>query len=133
MIDRLEREHRVLRVTDPADRRRVIVERVPGTLSDVDEIVAPARREVAAVFARYTPEQQEILFGFFAQAAPAFRAATEQLRARAAQHRRRGVGEPVRTTAKPVPTAIPGGSSGLGDADQGVDVVRGDQQARFAP
>ena len=94
MIDRLERERRVRRVTDPHDRRRVIVERVPGTLADVDEIVAPARREVAAVFARYTPDQQEVLFDFFARAAPAFRSATEQLRTRAAQHRRRAGTEP---------------------------------------
>jgi hypothetical protein len=40
-----------------------------------------ARRQVAAVLDRYTPEQRALLFDYFAGAAPAFREATEEIRA----------------------------------------------------
>lgn len=91
MVDRLERQGRVCRVLDPADRRRVLVERVAGPPADaeVDELVSPARREVGAVIASYTDEQLEVLYDFFARATPAFRAATEEIRGKIAEGRRR--------------------------------------------
>jgi len=90
MVDRLERQGRVRRVADPADRRRVLVQRVAGPPADaeVDELVGPARREVAAVLASYTDEQLEVLYDFFARAAPAFRVATEEIREETAEGRR---------------------------------------------
>lgn len=36
---------------------------------------------IAEVLDRYTPEQRAVLFDYFEHAAPAFRAATEQIRA----------------------------------------------------
>jgi MarR family len=80
LIDRLERRGRVRRVADPADRRRVRVVAVAGPPGEIDDIVGPARRTVGAVFDRYPPEQQAVLFDFFDHAAPAFREATELLR-----------------------------------------------------
>lgn len=68
------------RAADPADRRKVVVEAVPGALAEVEAAVGPARRRIAEVLAAYTPEQQALLFDYFARAAPAFREATEEIR-----------------------------------------------------
>ncbi|MEU7552770.1 MarR family transcriptional regulator [Streptomyces sp. NPDC044571] len=81
LIDRLERAGHVRRTADPADRRKVVVEAVPDALAQVEAVVAPARRRIAEVLAGYTPEQQVVLFDYFTRAAPAFRAATEEIRA----------------------------------------------------
>ncbi len=88
LIDRLERAGLARRTADPDDRRRVIVEPVPDALGRIEEVVGPARRHVAEVLAHYTPEQRALLFDYFARAAPAFRAATEEIRARATGTRR---------------------------------------------
>ena len=79
LIDRLERAGHVRRVVDPADRRRVNVEPVPGSL-DLDRTVGPARRLVGEVFAGFSPQQLETLFEYFTRAAPAFRQAAEEIR-----------------------------------------------------
>ncbi|MDQ0378967.1 MarR family winged helix-turn-helix transcriptional regulator [Amycolatopsis thermophila] len=80
LIDRLERAGYVRRTAHPADRRKVIVEPVPDALAGIEAIVGPARHHIAEVIARYTPEQQEVLFDYFARAAPAYRAASEEIR-----------------------------------------------------
>ncbi|MEU5806462.1 MarR family transcriptional regulator [Streptomyces sp. NPDC047718] len=80
LIDRLERAGYVRRTADPADRRKVVVQAVPDALAGVEEAVGPARRRIGEVLAGYTPEQQELLFDYFRRAAPAFRAATEEIR-----------------------------------------------------
>lgn len=67
----------------------MIVEPVPDALDHVEDIVGPARRHLAEVLAQYTPEQRAVLFDYFARAAPAFRAATEEIRASTAGGRRR--------------------------------------------
>ncbi len=89
MIDRLERGGRVRRVADPADRRRVLVERVESGTAEVDELVGPARREVGAVFEGYSDAEQAVLFDFFSRAAPAFREATVEIRRASSAGRRR--------------------------------------------
>lgn len=80
MIDRLVRGGYARRASDPADRRKVVVEPVEDALTGVDRIVGPARRGIAEVLAGYPPEQQEIIFDYFARAAPAYRAATAEIR-----------------------------------------------------
>ncbi|GAA3049979.1 MarR family winged helix-turn-helix transcriptional regulator [Streptomyces glomeratus] len=89
LIDRLERAGYARRAADPKDRRRVIVEPVPDGLSRIEEVLAPPRRHIAEVLARYTPQERAVLFDYFRQAAPAFRAATEEIRAAAAPRRHR--------------------------------------------
>jgi DNA-binding MarR family transcriptional regulator len=89
LIDRLERAGYARRAADPTDRRRVIVEPVPDALGRIEEAVGPARRHIAEIMARYTPEQQALLFDYFRHAAPAFRAATEEIRKTAAPRRSR--------------------------------------------
>ncbi|MFD8527649.1 MarR family winged helix-turn-helix transcriptional regulator [Streptosporangium canum] len=102
LIDRLEKAGYVRRTTDPADRRRVMVEASADTFPDIEDVVAPARRRIAKVIGHYTPEQREVLFDYFTRAAPAYRAATEEIRAAAARHRRPGR-KPKSDTARPVP------------------------------
>ncbi|HET6699610.1 MAG TPA: MarR family transcriptional regulator [Nocardioidaceae bacterium] len=80
LIDRLERAGYVRRSADPTDRRKVLVEAVDRAPKEVEEIVGPARRHVADVLERYTPEQLDVLHDWFTHAAPAFRAATEEIR-----------------------------------------------------
>ncbi|MET9696187.1 MarR family transcriptional regulator [Streptomyces sp. NPDC006529] len=80
LIDRLERAGYVRRTADPADRRKVVVEAVPGSLAAVEHAVGPARRRVADVLAAYTPEQRDLIFDYFSRATPAFREATEEIR-----------------------------------------------------
>ncbi|MGW7100100.1 MarR family winged helix-turn-helix transcriptional regulator [Streptomyces sp. NPDC054838] len=80
LIDRLERSGYVRRAADAKDRRRVIVEPVPDSLERIEEVVGPARRHIADVINSYTPAEQAVLFDYFARAAPAFRAATEEIR-----------------------------------------------------
>lgn len=91
MIDRLVRGGRVRRVPDPADRRRVLVERVEtgAASAEVDDLVGPARREVGAVFDGYSDTERAVLFDFFARAAPAFRDATDEIRRASSAGRRR--------------------------------------------
>ncbi|MEU6091331.1 MarR family transcriptional regulator [Streptomyces sp. NPDC047085] len=89
LIDRLERAGYARRVADPKDRRRVIVEPVPEGLGRIEDVLGPARRHIAEVLARYTPEQRALLFDYFRHAAPAFRAATEEIRSTAAPRRGR--------------------------------------------
>jgi DNA-binding MarR family transcriptional regulator len=88
LIDRLQSAGYVRRVAGVVDRRKVFVEPVTAGLSDVDDAVAPARRKIAEILARYTPEQLDVLFDYFAHAAPAFRAATEETRTTATKRRR---------------------------------------------
>lgn len=88
LIDRLERSGFARRTADPNDRRRVLVEPVPEALDRIEEVVRPARRLLAEVLDSYTPEQRALLFDYFARAAPAFRAATEEIRANTTAGRR---------------------------------------------
>ena len=90
LVDRLERAGLVRRAADPADRRKVLVHVVTDALAGVDEVVAPARRRIAQVLATYTPQQQEVLFDYFARAAPAYREATREVRAATAARRAGG-------------------------------------------
>lgn len=90
LIDRLENAGYVRRATDPNDRRRVIVRAVDDTFPDIEKVVTPARRHLAAVLDHYTPEQRALLFDYFARAAPAYRAATEEIRANTTHQRRPG-------------------------------------------
>ncbi|MEW2288479.1 MarR family transcriptional regulator [Streptomyces sp. NPDC047841] len=92
LIDRLERAGYARRTPDPTDRRRVHVEAVPDALDRVEQVVGPARRRLAEVLAHYTPGQRALIFDYFARAAPAFRAATEEIRAAAPPRRARKSG-----------------------------------------
>ncbi|MFG2887916.1 MarR family winged helix-turn-helix transcriptional regulator [Streptomyces sp. NPDC048248] len=88
LIARLERAGYVRRTTDPADRRKVLVEAIPDALGEVEAAVVPARRRVGEVLSDYTPEQQNLPFDYFTRSAPAFRAATEEIRTATRERKR---------------------------------------------
>lgn len=83
MIDRLERSGHVNRTRVDADRRKVLVTRSDSAFAEgeIDELVDPARKAVGAVVDTFTSDEQEVLFRFFAAAAPAFHQATQVLKA----------------------------------------------------
>ncbi|OXM61529.1 hypothetical protein [Amycolatopsis vastitatis] len=58
----------------------MLAEPVPDVLAGVEAIVGPARGRIAEVIGGYSPEQQEVLFDYFARAAPAYREASEEIR-----------------------------------------------------
>ncbi|TQS19740.1 MarR family transcriptional regulator [Microbispora sp. KK1-11] len=78
LIDRLEQAGYVRRAPDPDDRRKVIVELVAGP-GGLDEALAPARQKIGAVVQGYAPDQQAVLFDYFARAADAYVEATAEL------------------------------------------------------
>ncbi|MCX5211028.1 MarR family transcriptional regulator [Kitasatospora sp. NBC_00240] len=80
LIDRLEQAGYVRRTPSPDDRRKVIVEPV-GRPAALDEVMAPARQRIGNVFGRYSPEQLDVLFDYFAQATRAYQEAAGDLRA----------------------------------------------------
>jgi DNA-binding MarR family transcriptional regulator len=63
-LDRLERAGYARRVSDPADRRRVLVEPTPYALERSYPFYEPHIALSERLFARYTPEQLELLLGF---------------------------------------------------------------------
>lgn len=88
LIDCLERAGHVRRTTDPADRPKVLVEAILDALGEVEAAVAAARPpRIGEVLADCTPEQQDLLFDYFARSAPAFLSATEEIRTATREHR----------------------------------------------
>ncbi|MGW2180396.1 MarR family winged helix-turn-helix transcriptional regulator [Streptomyces sp. NPDC001732] len=79
LIDRLEQGGYVRRAADPTDRRKVIVEPI-GRPAGLDEVMAPAREQIAEILRDYTPEQLKVLFDYFNRAADAYQHTAEQLR-----------------------------------------------------
>ncbi|HEY1095309.1 MAG TPA: MarR family transcriptional regulator [Glycomyces sp.] len=80
LIDRLEQRGLVRRVTDPADRRRVLVEAVDTDALELDGALAPAREKLAEVFAAASPAEIDTLTDHFERATPAFHEAIETIR-----------------------------------------------------
>jgi len=65
VLDRLERAGYARRLSDPADRRRVLVEIAPGLSERGAQIWGPLGREAEERFADFTPEQLETVIAFF--------------------------------------------------------------------
>jgi DNA-binding MarR family transcriptional regulator len=67
IIDRLERAHCVRRVSDPTDRRRVLLEPLVNRdmMEKVERSYQPIHDEFHAIVAGYTPEQIEFLIETF--------------------------------------------------------------------
>jgi DNA-binding MarR family transcriptional regulator len=80
LIDRLEQRGLVRRITDPADRRRVLVEAVDTDTLELDSALAPAREKLAEVFADASPTEIATLTDHFERATPAFHEAIETIR-----------------------------------------------------
>jgi DNA-binding MarR family transcriptional regulator len=82
LIDRLERGGHVRRTTDPADRRKVIIELVSTSDSKtIGRAVGPARRLVGEIIQGYGKRELDVLFDYFERAAAAYEEATRELAA----------------------------------------------------
>ncbi len=69
VIDRLEQAGYVRRTTDPADRRRVVIEVVPERVATVETLLDSLERAFAKEAAQYSPEQLETIQGFLGRMA----------------------------------------------------------------
>ena len=85
LTDRLERAGHVRRLPDPVDRRRVHVAIEPDQSAVFDALLEPARRRLGEIFESLPDEQRDVLFAFFAMAAPALREEAELNRVGAKQ------------------------------------------------
>lgn len=64
VIDRLERAGLADRVSDPADRRRVLVELTPKAVAGSLDLMGPLAEEGAQLSERYSDEQLELFIEF---------------------------------------------------------------------
>ncbi len=80
MIDRLEQAGYVRRTTDPADRRRVVVEPVAKRLGEIEPLLEGVGTITARELERYTPEQRELISGFLQRVTDAAQTETARLR-----------------------------------------------------
>jgi DNA-binding MarR family transcriptional regulator len=80
VIDRLEQAGYVRRKTDPADRRRVVVEVVPERVATVQSLLESLERASAEEVDRYSPEQLALIGEFLSRMADLTQAEAARLR-----------------------------------------------------
>ena len=80
VIDRLEQAGYVRRTTDPADRRRVVVEVVPERVATVQSLLASLERASEEEVGRYTAEQLALINDFLSRMADLTQAEAARLR-----------------------------------------------------
>ena len=64
VVDRLERASFARRVPDPADRRSVVIELMPGRAREAAELFAPARAAGNELAARYSDSELTLITGY---------------------------------------------------------------------
>jgi DNA-binding MarR family transcriptional regulator len=79
IIDRLERAGWIMRHRDPADRRGVVLQAVPGRRADVLRLAAGMNAEVAKICADYSTDELELIATFLRRSAGAGRTAGARL------------------------------------------------------
>jgi DNA-binding MarR family transcriptional regulator len=80
VLDRLEQAGYVRRTPDPTDRRRVVIEVVPGRLSAVRDALEPLGEAHAEVVAGYSDDELAVINDFLTKMADAERARAEAAR-----------------------------------------------------
>jgi DNA-binding MarR family transcriptional regulator len=81
VIDRLEKAGFVRRREDPKDRRRVVIEPVPGGERRIGPLFASLRRAMARVCARFTDAELDVIADFLRSSIDVMRAETHRMRA----------------------------------------------------
>jgi DNA-binding MarR family transcriptional regulator len=81
VIDRLEQAGYVRRTSDPADRRRVVVEVVPARVATVQSLLESLERASAEEVDRYSPEQLALIGDFLSRMADLTQTEAARLRA----------------------------------------------------
>jgi DNA-binding MarR family transcriptional regulator len=80
VVDRLEQAGYVRRVTDPADRRRVVIEVVPERVATIESLLDSLERAAADEVDRYTPEQLATISDFLSRMADLTQSESARLR-----------------------------------------------------
>ena len=80
VIDRLEQAGYVRRMTDPADRRRVVIEVVPERVATIESLLASLERAAADEVDRYSPEQLATINDFLSRMAALTQSESARLR-----------------------------------------------------
>ena len=80
LVDRLEQAGYVRRVTDPADRRRVVVEVVPERVATIESLLDSLERAAAAEVDRYSPDQLATINDFLSRMADLTQSESARLR-----------------------------------------------------
>ena len=88
LIDRLEDKQMVRRVRDPADRRRVIVELVPGVAARLGAVYDVLRADMESELERYSDDELALITTFLSRSADAMLAAIAKLEAAPATTKR---------------------------------------------
>lgn len=81
MVDRLEQAGFVRRAPDPTDRRRVLVEPIPGVGAKVGALFASIARAQTEVIARYDDDQLRLLIDFLDRSSEVARQEAVKMRA----------------------------------------------------
>jgi|SRR5436190_17122145 len=102
LIDRLEQKGFVVRVADPVDRRRVMVEPVRDRIAGAGRLFTSTRRSLAKLWERYSDSELTVIADFLARNAERLRIETTKLSSGAAPAAaapaagsRRRVGQPT--------------------------------------
>ena len=80
VVDRLEQAGYVRRVTDPADRRRVVIEVVPERVATIESLLDSLERAAADEVGRYSPEQLATINDFLSRMADLTQSESARLR-----------------------------------------------------
>ncbi|MDH6574543.1 MarR family transcriptional regulator [Kitasatospora sp. MAP5-34] len=82
VINRLERAGYAHRQADPADRRRVRIVPEEAAVARVHEVYEPHYRDLAKLFADYSPDETAVLADWFSRATALMRTHLEAIRRR---------------------------------------------------
>jgi DNA-binding MarR family transcriptional regulator len=88
MIDRLERARYVRRRSDPDDRRKVLVELVPGRAKEFDRFYGPMARGATDYLGRYSDAELGLIAGLLEHMLSFSRAQTQRIQALPATRKR---------------------------------------------
>jgi DNA-binding MarR family transcriptional regulator len=86
VIDRLEQAGYVRRTTDPADRRRVVIELVPERVATVESLLDSLEHAAAADAERYSPEQLATINDFLSRMADLTQTEATRIRTDTTEH-----------------------------------------------
>jgi DNA-binding MarR family transcriptional regulator len=81
MVDRLERARYVRRRSDPADRRRVLVEKVPGRAKEFERFYGPMARGATEFLGRYSDVELALIAELLEHMVTFGRAQTQRIQA----------------------------------------------------
>ena len=82
VVDRLEKKGFVRRVADPHDRRKTMIEAVPESLAEIEQIFARLAQKTAEITARYSEVERAAIDDFAHRGATMIDAFVRELRSK---------------------------------------------------